>query len=81
MNATKRWKVTKIHRCEYTGHEVVFETEPVYPADLLPDPPLVVAHCCSDSKDFNMVDELNYAYTTNLDHPGCLIFNIETIRR
>ena len=79
--ATKLWKLTKTQICEYTGCEVAFETELVFPEDLLPDPPRVIAHCCSNTKDFNMVDKLNYAYSTNLDHPGCLIFNIETIRR
>ncbi len=81
MNAIKRWKVIKIPICAFTGYEVVFVTELVSPADLLLDPARVVAHCCSNTKDFNMVDKLNYAYSTNLDHPGCLIFNIETIRR
>ena len=81
MNAIKRWKVIKIHICAFTGYEVVFETELVSSAALLPDPPRVVAHYRSNSKDFNMVDKLNYAYSTKLDHPGCLIFNIETIRR
>jgi len=77
---TKLWKITKIQICEYIGNEVAFETELVYPEDLLPDPPRVVAHCCSNVRDFNMFDTLNCAYGTNLDHPGCWIFKMQAKR-
>lgn len=76
--ATKVWKLTKIQICEFTDYEVAFETELVYPEDLLPDPPRVIAHCCSNTKDFNMADKLYCAYDTNLHHQRCWIFNMQT---
>jgi hypothetical protein len=66
--ATKIWEVEKIYICEYTGREVAYEAEVVYPADHLPDSPRVVAHRCSHAKECNMGDKPNCAYGTNPNH-------------
>ena len=74
--ATKHWKLTKIQICEDTGLKVAFETELVYPEDLLPDPPRVIAHCCSDTNNFNMADKLYCGYDMNLHHQRCWLINL-----
>ena len=73
--ATKLWKLTKTQFCEYTGYEVAFETELVFPDDLLPDPPRVIAHCCSNAREFNVADRLYCSYDPTLQHPHCWIFS------
>ncbi len=39
--AEKIWQVEKIKYCEHVGHEVEIEDEVVYPAEHLPDQPVV----------------------------------------
>ena len=55
--ATKTWEVTKIQTCERLGREIALETEVVYPADFIPDPPRIVARRCSSAKECNMLDK------------------------
>ena len=67
--ATKNWEVTKTFTCERLGHEVAFETEVVYPADFLPDPPRIIARRCSSAKECNMLDKPACAWAaTNPDY-------------
>jgi hypothetical protein len=67
--AQKNWEVIKVRYCDHVGHEVRFETEMVYPADQLPDPPRVVARRCSNAIECNMLDKPSCAWCgTNPNH-------------
>ncbi len=45
--AEKVWEVTQHCFCEHVHEDVALESEVVYPIDLLPDAPRVVAQRCS----------------------------------
>jgi hypothetical protein len=55
--AEKAWEVTKVFYCDHVGQVVTIETEVVYPADVLPDAPRVVARRCSSAKECNLYDK------------------------
>lgn len=55
--AEKLWQVTRIHYCDHVGHEVAYETELIYPVDLIPDYPRIHARRCSNAEECNMNDK------------------------
>jgi hypothetical protein len=41
------WEVSKVSFCDHVKREAALETEMLYPADTLPDPPRILSHRCS----------------------------------
>ncbi len=67
--AKKTWQVQKVRYCDHVGHEISIETEVIYPADQLPDPPRVVAHRCTDALACNAMDKATCVWCgTNPNH-------------
>lgn len=54
------WKPVKTLFCDRVGEEVALEARVVYPPDVLPDRPRVLAHRCSQGLVCN-----------SFDRPGC----------
>lgn len=51
----KVWEPIKVCFCQHVGHDVAFEGEFVYPADILPDQmPRLIAHRCSNGLACNL---------------------------
>lgn len=67
--AYRTWQVSKVGFCERAAQNVALETEVVYPADPLPDPPRVVAHRCSNAIECNLFEQPACIWCgTNPDH-------------
>jgi hypothetical protein len=48
------WQPIRVCYCHHIGQDVALEAEIVYPADMLPDGPRVLAHRCSHGLDCNL---------------------------
>jgi hypothetical protein len=51
---SEAWQPIRICYCHHVGQDVALEAEIVYPADMLPDEPRVLAHRCSHGLDCNL---------------------------
>ncbi len=54
---TRIWEVSKVSYCDHVKKEVSLESERLYPADFLPDPPRVLAHRCSLGQQCNQFSQ------------------------
>lgn len=55
--AEKAWQVNRVFYCDRVQQVVTIETELIYPADILPDQPRVVARRCSNAKECNLYEK------------------------
>jgi hypothetical protein len=51
---SEAWQPIRVCYCHHVGQDVALEAEIVYPADMLPDGPRVLAHRCSNGVDCNL---------------------------
>jgi hypothetical protein len=55
--AEKAWQVNRVFYCDRVQQVVTIETEVIYPADVLPDEPRVIARRCTNSKECNLYEK------------------------
>ncbi len=67
--AERLWEVSKVSFCDHVKGEAALETEMLYPADTLPDPPRVLSHRCSLGMQCNQFSQPACVWAgTNPDH-------------
>jgi len=65
----RNWEISKVCYCDHVKTEVALEAEVLYPIDILPDSPRVLAHRCSHGVQCNRYATAACIWAaTNPDH-------------
>ena len=66
--AERSWEESKVCYCEHVMQDVALEVEVLFPMDLLPDPPRIMAHRCSNGVECNRMAKAACVWAGN--NPG-----------
>lgn len=67
--ADRTWEASQVCYCEHVKQNVALESELLYPADFLPDPPRLLSHRCALARECAQFAKATCIWTgTNPDY-------------